>query len=488
MSDTDGTVHHLSQGSMAATHPSTDDSRDSPVAPVYTNEMNTLRMNLIARACWKLEDMRFAFDSSFVLPAAREDMPHLRSLIQYFAITDNGVTQNPPLSVFGHADPTGSDVYNKTLSQHRAEAVYAALTRRTDLWEQMYSNPPPMSGDDWNRVDCISIMLGSVLTAPSGDKTTDVKTFQQQSGLTVDGIAGPQTRQKLFQAYMDYLCGKDFVVAKTDFLAQGADSNGKGDYQGCSRLNPLLLFSSDHLAFLEQPENHTQRDKENAINRRVMIFLYDPGRKVDPAKWPCPTAAEGVTGCYKRFWADGDLRRQNGPVERKYKLTHDTFACRFYQRFADTSNCENPPSGLGFLSVVVFFHQQPIADLTVQFYQSNDSSSDNSDTSQGANGTGSSSAASSGSGAGTDGSDPNPTTGVTAGDPVGGQLTTDKNGMAKLTKPVPVGNYVCQVQYQPNTLVSTVSDPDDPFILVLPIGRPYYDFHNDYEFNQDPDS
>ena len=39
-------------------------------APATADEKNTIRPNLAAVACWRLDDIRFDFDSSFVRPAA----------------------------------------------------------------------------------------------------------------------------------------------------------------------------------------------------------------------------------------------------------------------------------------------------------------------------------------------------------------------------------------------------------------------------------
>ena len=73
---------------------------------------NTLRMDLIAIACWKLNDSGFNFGSSFVVSSSKADFEALGNLY----------TQYPgsPLTVFGHADPVGDDVSNETLSGHRA--------------------------------------------------------------------------------------------------------------------------------------------------------------------------------------------------------------------------------------------------------------------------------------------------------------------------------------------------------------------------------
>src|SRR5205823_1548209 len=72
----------------------------------------------------------------------------------------------------------------------------------------------------------------------------------------------------------------------------------------------------------------------------VMILLFRPGSKVDPAKWPCPRVKEGTAACRKRFWSDADKKRQFQQNRREFKDTQDTFACRFYQRIADSSPCE----------------------------------------------------------------------------------------------------------------------------------------------------
>ena len=72
------------------------------------------------------------------------------------------------------------------------------------------------------------------------------------------------------------------------------------------------------------------------------MLLFRPRNYVEPNEWPCPRAKEGVSGCKKRFWSDGEDRRgRRLPDERrKYEDSKDTFACRFYDRLANTSPCE----------------------------------------------------------------------------------------------------------------------------------------------------
>jgi hypothetical protein len=443
------TIHHSSEGAIAAAHPERPGTVTAAVAPATEGQRNTFRLRLVPKACWKIEDLRFEFDSSFLLPEAAPEMRALHDLIEGHKRGD----EKPPLSLFGHADPSGKDEYNKKLSGRRATAVYAALTRRADLWERLFSKPE--GGDTWG-LRHEQLMLAAVGHSPgsadgvSGKATTDaVKAFQGEQGLKADGVVGSKTREKLFLAYMDFLCGADFKLEKTDFLGRGVDGEGKADYQGCSEFNPLLLLSKEENSKLSKAGHKAERDRLNAPNRRVMAFLFFPGRVVVPDDWPCPRAAEDGKGCKARFFADGEQRRAPGDERREFAKTPDTFACRFYHRFATDSPCERPlpPGlGLGFLAVQLFFHQQPMEGIEVQFAQLQ---------------------------------------GTEVGPPIGEPVLTRSDGIATLARPVPLGNYVCQIEGQPAKMISSVEAADEPVVLVLPIGRPLRDFEGDVEFLPD---
>jgi outer membrane protein OmpA-like peptidoglycan-associated protein len=344
-------------GGVAGEYPSLK-ARAVLVAPASAAEHNTLRTAFFPIACWRVDDIRFEFDSSFVKPDMADEMAFLAKLIEE---RKNGDIK-PPLSIFGHADPVGNDDYNKQLSGRRAQAIYGLLIRDAALWEELYSHPLDADNDNWG-MKSIQIMLATLLHPDAenpdirvpyyqgpidsiqGEKTTAaVKNFQSDNELKSDGVAGPKTRKKLFLAYMDVICrdenGNPFKLEKADFLARGADSEGKGDYQGCGEFNPVLMFSQAENEKFKKPDMKAQRDAENAPNRRVVVLLFRPGSRVDPEKWPCPRAKEGVAGCKKRFWSDADIRRSFQDQRREYATTKDTFACRFYDRMANGSPCE----------------------------------------------------------------------------------------------------------------------------------------------------
>jgi len=298
------------------------------VGPATSNEFNTVRLRLIPVACWRVDDLRFDFDSSFVLPEIAAEMKTLASLV--------GDHPDCPLSIFGHADPVGSDAYNKILSGRRAQAIYGLLTRRSEIWEDLFSNTGHFAagapGDRWG--DRALHVMQSTLSASTGG-----------DGSATAPPGSASQRKELFLAYMDALCGPDFKLRATDFLAQGADAKGKGDIQGCGEFNPVLLFSQpdqSRFANSQDPSVVDERNRANAPNRRVMGLLFRKGSRVTSDTWPCPRAIEGGAGCRKRFFSDGEQHRgthsPDGP--RKFQDTQDTFACRFYQRISTGSPCE----------------------------------------------------------------------------------------------------------------------------------------------------
>lgn len=310
------------------------------VAPATGKEKNTLRLPLIPVACWRLDDVRFEFDSSIIAPETQEEFQDLFLLRTEFP--------NSPMSIFGHADPTGDEVYNKQLSGRRAMAVYAVLTRDIAKWEKIYTQA--FGRDNW-KTKSLQMMLTALgfdtggVDGVAGAKTAAaMKDFQTTKTTPASGADTADNRKRLFAAYMDFLCvdpgGKPYQVQKSEFLAKDADPGGKGDVQGCSEFNPVLIFSIDDDKEFKKPARKLERDAKNGPNRRVTALLFRKGSEVPPNRWPCPTTAEGVEKCKKRFFSDAKIRSAPSEKERKFEDTKDTFACRFYQRLTERSPCE----------------------------------------------------------------------------------------------------------------------------------------------------
>ncbi|HVY61675.1 MAG TPA: OmpA family protein, partial [Planctomycetota bacterium] len=174
---------------VAARHPRPEKALPRYAPPVQEGSKDVATFRLAARpvACWRLNDARFEFDSSFVKPAAKREVALLAALCRDHP--------GSPASVFGHADPVGDDAYNKTLSGRRALAIYGLLVRDASIWERLAAQPS--GGDAWGpRAD--ATMAGAVGAAP-----------------------GSATRAQLIARYMDFLAGDFELDPARDFIAGG---------------------------------------------------------------------------------------------------------------------------------------------------------------------------------------------------------------------------------------------------------------------------
>ncbi len=345
------------------------------VAPSVGEEFNTIRASIVSRACFGIEDSHFEFDSSFVLPLGLTfDAEPLKALM----------TKHPgsKLSVFGHADPSGKDEYNKALSGRRAQAIFGLLVRDVELWKDLYFNHDTQGKDRWG-VRPVQVMLNMVGPTKVGPVTGNVDQitrqaladFEQTNGLPGKGFNGKEeiadaSFGTLAGLYMDAICTDDnnvpFRLTKDDFIGRGEGKDGKGDMQGCGEFNPLMMFSRDEQDFFDRPENKKQRDTENQVNRRIMILLYRPGTKIDPSLWPCPTVKEGPARCKLRFFRDAGERRRNLDDRREHKDEQavemvGTFACRFYDRQSSTSPCEGLLGNLFKIELVLLTNSGALA-------------------------------------------------------------------------------------------------------------------------------
>ena len=190
-----------------------------------------------------------------------------------------------------------------------------------DLWEHLYS--APYGNDRWGDRE-----LDTMIRTVGGEDATAPSNAQRNTA-----------RATLFRDYMDALCrdlgGTPFTLDPArDFLGGGADKGGKADYHGCGELNPVHVLSAAEERSLAGNTNKAASAAANAPNRRVSGVFFEPGSRVDLAKWPCPRAAEGSAGCCKRLWSDAQKRRAAGATRRTHEVDADTFACRFYDRFA----------------------------------------------------------------------------------------------------------------------------------------------------------
>jgi hypothetical protein len=102
---------------------------------------------------------------------------------------------------------------------------------------------------------------------------------------------------------------------------------------------------------------------------------------------------------------------------------------------------------MAFLAVAVHFHGRSVAGIQTRFFRIT------SDGSQGA--------------------------------ALGEPTVTDRNGIARLQRLVPIGHYICEIEFQPQIIVSTVPTVSDAFPLALPIGRHIAEADDRLQFGRD---
>ena len=315
--DSNGTLSGSSAGGVAGKHGEVQPTTFL-VGPSTADEFNTIKLPLAPIACFRVDDARFDFDSSFVASQPGDDNGDIRAELKLLVqlLKDHPAS---PLSVFGHADPVGQDDYNKQLSGRRAVAVYALLIAHTD---------PDTSVRMWQGIAAQEHWGAS----------------QRQSMQTFTGLPAGTPDAALIKTYQQKLLPTELQLGKQDFLGQGADAGGKGDMQGCGEFNPSLIFSQARSDAFDTARDDQGRNDANARNRRVLVLLFKKGSKIDTKQWPCPRVNEGVAGCRDRFWVDGENRRNRRlpDADRTFEATQDTFACRFYHRLLTNSPCESP--------------------------------------------------------------------------------------------------------------------------------------------------
>lgn len=334
-------------GGVTGACPGNEADNTHGVAPTNSGRFNTLRPSLRPDACWRIDDHRFDFDSSFIRPTAAREFALLAQARP--PEEGDGPAVGLLMTVFGHADPINSDEYNKVLSGRRALAVLGVLLRDTEIWEELYSKP--YRGDKWGNLQ-VQEMLAALGYANSGSgyldelTTAAVRQFQSDNGLPATGFPGQDTRKVMFALYMDFLCQRDgipFRYRRQDFLSRGTTAEWHRDCQGCGEFNPVLVFSQAESAAYAKPGSEGARNKDNEPNRRVVVYMFRPELADLIQDWPCPTLAEkeaGTAKCKAQFWPDGDLRRSPQEKRREHSANGRTMACLFYDRFARGAPCE----------------------------------------------------------------------------------------------------------------------------------------------------
>lgn len=206
---------------------------------VLSKEVHTLVLQpRVVQA--KLTGMWFDTSKSFLLPTARHSLQQIEQLYRANPESD--------LLIVGHTDLAGGAAYNDELSLERAKATAAFLTDDVAAWYDWYASDKPSdkrwgAAEDELMIEAVADDNGEII--PGG--TSAVRWYQETRGLTVDGDAGPQTRQALIAEYM--------ALDKTTL--------------------PKEIRLTTHGCGENFPATQTVDGASEQTNRRVEIFFFD---------------------------------------------------------------------------------------------------------------------------------------------------------------------------------------------------------------------
>ena len=239
-------------------------------------------------ACHSISGTWFDFNKSFLFPQAADT---LQSLNKY------AKREECKIMLFGHTDDTGDVQDNKALSLRRAQAVYAALTGNSGLWEKNAFR------EQWG-LAYYQVMLaylgsdfdpGNTWGGETPENQQAITKFQQANSLAVNGELDDNTKNTIIKQYLSQLVPEKL-----------ADNNfAKPKVMGCASFNPIAEVKGKHVD-----------------NRRVTVYVFHEQRIPN---FPCRALDPLV--CKTQIFP-GDKRFANG------------FACSFYDSLGEECACD----------------------------------------------------------------------------------------------------------------------------------------------------
>ncbi len=187
----------------------------------------------------------FETSKCFLLPGGVDG---IRGIVRTY-----GDHEGATLLIVGHTDTAGDPAYNDALAQERAEATAAYLTDDVEGWYRWYGSGVAAekrwgAGED-------QLMLAALPDAGErAEGEGQVRWFQRTRGLTVDGIAGSETRHALIGEYMA-LDGTS-LPRSIELVTHGCGENFPREDAGDGQAEP--------------------------DNRRIEVFFFADGHGVQP--------------------------------------------------------------------------------------------------------------------------------------------------------------------------------------------------------------
>lgn len=291
------------------TEPPEHDTYEIPtvVLPAVGDPQIRMVGNVPVPALVRLRGLVFDRNKTFVKPGAIEGFQLIRELYEAY---DSGA-----LLIVGHTDTTGEPSVNDPLSLARAKSVEAYLKDDVQSWLGNYDTSG--KGRWGGREDRLMLLAlpdadpGAIAAErdlgpnPTGNEAPDadlIRWFQRTRGLTVDGVAGPETRKQLITEYME-LDGTT--------LASDGEFSIEITTHGCGENFPL-----DESGEALDQRSEAERDATSDLHdRRVELFFFDGEFGIVP-KPPGQNSKAGSTE-YPEWLERSQLVRDLEPADSR---------------------------------------------------------------------------------------------------------------------------------------------------------------------------
>lgn len=278
------------------------DSKLSNLVSGQTNEMTVRSRSSVTVI--EMEDINFHFDSAVLLPDYGTDEPQpgtqeqnrITGLAVLYACYKQAEKMEYAQSILaaGHTDKKGTENYNLTLSQKRAENVLYMFTAKRPQWVNS-SNDQYQVEDVQQILKWISFNFrydcdpGDITNSLNSETTSAILNFQKRYNydfvikkvhannftrvftlISEDGKMGPETWGAFFDMYILELLiimginedGLNEIISKLNFVTKGHACPAPA--VGCGENFPASGASSED---------------ENSVDRRVEILFFDEGEE-----------------------------------------------------------------------------------------------------------------------------------------------------------------------------------------------------------------
>lgn len=202
----------------------------------------------------RIQGSFFDVNKSFLLPSALDELPKLDEFYQQNA--------NSKLLIVGHTDTTADKQTNDPLSLERAESMLAYVKDDVQKWLSRYEDTSIPAKRRWGHTEDLLMLRARKTFVPKATEDEEIRDFQTEQQLGVDGTIGKETRRRLIELYMD----RDGTTLPKDI---------QPTTHGCGENFPLDELDEDI-------DPLPIDGQEDLSDRRVELFFFDGEFGIQP--------------------------------------------------------------------------------------------------------------------------------------------------------------------------------------------------------------